>query len=67
MKLMKFNYFDKQAMKLAFGFIPKDIIKMSQEHIHNLQQKQLQNKINKISDKNEDIYLLFMSNLMKRK
>ena len=65
--MMKFNYFDQQAIKLAFGFIPKDIVKMSQEQIHILQQKTLQNKVIKMAEKKEDEYLDFMTNLLKRK
>jgi hypothetical protein len=66
-KMMKFNYYDKQAIKLAFGYIPKDFIKITQEKLHQLQQKQLKNKISKIAEKNEDDYLDFMTDLMKRK
>ena len=67
MKLTKFNFFDQHAIKLAFGFIPKHITKLSQEEIHILQQKKLHENVMKMTEKKEDEYLDFMTNLLKRK
>ncbi len=64
---MKFNYFDNQAIKLAYGYIPKKMIKMSQYQITNIYIKQLQRKILDVSKKSEEDYLDFMTNLMKKK
>jgi hypothetical protein len=65
---MKYNYFDKQSIKFAYGFIPNFIKKKTQEQLYKISQRELQKEILRITTKkNEEEYLDFMSDILKRK